>query len=367
VKIWATGFILVVLLAGCRPVQQPSARDAALPLEQATQASDTTPIAAPAEPAGALAAQAPAMIEPQGFIDRIHDPVMAKEGDTYYVFSSGARIVVICSQDMVTWEWCYRVFDQPPSWVRQAVPGVGDLWAPDISYHNGKWQVYYSGSTMGSRDSVIGLATNTTLDLQSPDYAWVDEGEVLRTRSSSDYNAIDPNFVLDAQGQPWLVFGSYWSGIKLIALDKETRKPPAGAEVLAIAGRRDGPGDTEAIEGAFIISHGDYYYLFASFDRCCQGAQSDYNVRVGRSQEIIGPYVDRDGVPMLQGGGTQITGAYDRWRGPGHNGIFSENGVDWLVYHAYDANRGGISQLRIEPITWDEDGWPSVGSYASPE
>jgi arabinan endo-1,5-alpha-L-arabinosidase len=331
---------VVFVLAGCRPVQAP---------------------------VDGAAATLPAAIEPQGSIERIHDPVMAKDGDTYYVFSTGSRIAVICSKDMVNWERCYRIFDYLPGWVIKAVHGVGDLWAPDISYHDGKWQVYYSGSTFGSRDSVIGLATNATLDPTSPDYAWVDEGEVLRTRNGDDWNAIDPNFVLDTEGQPWLAFGSFWSGIKLAKLDPATRKPAADADIISLASRRGSPDNTEAIEGAFIIRHGEYYYLFASFDACCQGAQSTYNVRVGRSAEITGPYVDRDGVPMMQGGGTQITGAYERWRGPGHNGIFSENGMDWLVYHAYDANQGGISKLRIEPIEWDDEGWPHVASYTGPK
>ena len=358
-KPWLCACTLLFLLAGCRPVQAPGG--AALSTPGAEAAATPAP-AAPAAPPMA----APEAIEPQGFIDNIHDPVMAREGDSYYVFSTGARIVVICSKDMVTWDWCYRVFERPPAWLQQAVPGVGDLWAPDISYYDGKWQVYYSASTFGSRDSAIGLATNAALDPASPDFGWVDEGEVLRTRNSDDYNAIDPNFVLDAEGQPWLVFGSYWSGIKLVKLDPATRKPAAAAEILSIARRRGSPDNTEAIEAGFVIRHGDFYYLFVSFDACCQGAKSTYNVRVGRAPEITGPYVDRAGVPMLQGGGTQITGPYDRWRGPGHNGILSENGVDWLVYHAYDANRGGVSKLRIEPITWDAQGWPSVASFAQP-
>lgn len=362
--------LFLLLLGGCRPVQAP-ADAAAVPAAEAVTATET-PAEAAAETAQAAAPAAPAAdadvlpaaVEPQGQINNIHDPVMAKDGDTYYVFSTGARIIVICSEDMVTWDWCYRVFEQTPTWAQKAVPGVSALWAPDISFYDGKWQLYYSASTFGSRDSAIGLATNVTLDPNSPDYAWTDEGEVLRTRSSDDYNAIDPNFVLDAEGEPWLVFGSFWSGIKLVKLDPGTRKPAAGAEILSIASRRGGPDNTEAIEGGFVIRHGDFYYLFASFDVCCQGVSSTYNVRVGRAAEITGPYVDRDGVPMLEGGGTQITGPYDRWVGPGHNGVFSEGGVDWLVYHAYNIKRNGNSALRIEPITWDAEGWPSVPSFA---
>lgn len=363
-KPWFCACALLFLLAACRPVQAPG--DATLVTPDADAAAGPA-AAAEAPQVSAPAAIEPAAIEPQGQINNIHDPVMAKDGDSYYVFSTGPRLIVICSQDMVNWEWCYRIFEQTPGWVQEAVPGVGALWAPDISFHDGKWQLYYSGSTFGSRDSVIGLATNTTLDPNSPDYGWVDEGEVLRTRNSADYNAIDPNFVLDAEGQPWLAFGSYWSGIKLVKLDGATRKPAAGADLIDLAGRRGSPDNTEAIEAAFIIRHGDFYYLFASFDACCQGAASTYNVRVGRAQEITGPYLDREGVPMLQGGGTQITGTYDRWAGPGHNGVFSENGVDWLVYHAYDIKLNGVSKLRIEPITWDADGWPSVPSFAAAE
>ena len=301
------------------------------------------------------------MLEPQGFVQRIHDPVMAKEGDTYYVFSTGARIIVICSPDMVTWEWCGRVFERPPAWVNAINPGVIDLWAPDISYFNGKWHLYYAGSTFGSQNSVIGLATNATLDPSSPDFAWVDQGEVLRSQPGDDWNAIDANLAFDTEGQPWLAFGSYWTGIKLRKIDPATGKLAADDPTLyALANRRNGPDNSDAIEAAFIIYRGDSYYLFTSFDFCCRGAQSTYNVRVGRSQAITGPYVDRDGIPMLEGGGTMILEAYDHWRGPGHNAIYSENGVDWIVYHAYDATLGGIPKLRIEALQWDEAGWPYV-------
>jgi arabinan endo-1,5-alpha-L-arabinosidase len=305
----------------------------------------------------------PTMLEPTGFIRNIHDPVMAKEGDTYYVFSTGSRIVIICSKDMVEWEFCGRVFERNPTWLLEAIPGVTDLWAPDISFFNGKWHLYYSGSTFGSNRSVIGLATNLTLDPSSPDYGWVDEGMVIASQPDDDWNAIDPNLVIDENGQPWLAFGSFWSGIKLRKIDAATGKLAADdATLSSLANRRDGPDNTTAIEAAYIIRHGDFYYLFTSFDQCCQGAASTYNVRVGRSQEIAGPYLDRNGVPMLQGGGTKILSAYGKWKGPGHNGIFEEDGVTWIVYHAYDSQHNGISKLRIEPIQWDEEGWPALPS-----
>ncbi|GIK72317.1 MAG: extracellular endo-alpha-(1-_5)-L-arabinanase 1 [Chloroflexota bacterium] len=339
--------MVVLLLSACKPVERP--------------APETT---LPESQTGA----APIMLEPTGFIQRIHDPVMAKEGDVYYVFSTGARIIVICSKDMVEWEWCGRVFDRSPHWVEQAVPGVIDLWAPDISFYNGRWRLYYSGSTFGSPRSVIGLVTNATLDPNSPDYAWVDEGLVIESTGAENWNAIDPNFVIDENGDPWLAFGSYWSGLKLIRLDPTTGKlSTADSTIYAIAQRpADGPGGT-AIEAAFIIYRNSYYYLFASFDQCCQGVQSTYNVRVGRAEAITGPYIDRDGVPMLEGGGTLILQAYDRWRGPGHNGIYRENETDWIVYHAYDARQAGISKLRIESLGWDEEGWPYLPSQSKEE
>ncbi|GIV70922.1 arabinan endo-1,5-alpha-L-arabinosidase [Caldilinea sp.] len=329
--------VLLSLLAACRPIMAPSLSESPSP--------------------------EPMTLEPTGFIQRIHDPVMAKEGDTYYVFSTGARIIVICSKDMLAWEFCGRVFDRLPAWLTQAIPNIGDLWAPDISFYNDRWQLYYAGSTFGSPRSVIGLATNATLDANSPDYAWVDEGLVIESTGAENWNAIDPNFALDAEGNPWLAFGSYWSGLKLVRLDPATRKPSsAEPTIYAIAQRpANGPGGT-AIEAPFIIHRNGYYYLFASFDQCCQGASSTYNVRVGRAESITGPYLDREGVPMLEGGGTTILTAYDRWRGPGHNGVYREGDVDWFVYHAYDARQGGVPKLRIESLGWDEEGWPYLPS-----
>lgn len=299
-------------------------------------------------------------LEPTGFIRTIHDPVMAKDGDTYYIFSTGSRLLVICSKDRINWEFCGRVFETLPQWVLKAVPGVGDLWAPDISFWHGKWHLYYAASTFGSNRSVIGLATNVTLDKTNPDYRWVDEGEVIHSTAGDNWNAIDPNLTFDEKGQPWLAFGSYWSGIKLRKIDAQTGKvAEEDRKLYALATRFEANG---ALEGAFIIRHGDFFYLFASFDFCCQGVSSTYNVRVGRAASITGPYADREGTPMLNGGGTLILSTYDRWIGPGHNGIFQEGDTNWIVYHAYDAKGAGISKLRIESVGWDEAGWPYLPS-----
>lgn len=303
------------------------------------------------------------MLEPTGFIQTVHDPVIAKENGVYYVFSTGGRLFFTCSTDKITWEFCGRVFAKNPSWVHDVNPNLVDMWAPDISYFNETWHLYYAVSNFGSQESAIALATNKTLDPESPDYAWVDQGIVLRSRSGDDWNAIDPNLVLDEQGEPWLAWGSFWHGLYLRKISATTGMfDEAASEVYHLADRTTGPGSTSAIEAAFIIQHDGLWYLFASFDQCCQGAASTYNVHVGRSEALTGPYVDKDGVEMLRGGGSLILSTYDRWRGPGHNGFLVEDGITWMVYHAYDAKQVGISKLRIESLTWGADGWPSLPS-----
>ncbi len=165
--------------------------------------------------------------------------------------------------------------------------------------------------------------------------------------------------ILDEGDQPWLAFGSYWSGIKLRKIDPATGGLSSEDETLyALAGRPRGPGLPGAVEAPFIIKRDGYYYLFVSFDACCRGVESTYNIRVGRSKELTGPYLDRDGTSMLAGGGTLVLAGSERWRGPGHNAILQEDGVERLVYHAYDAESGGVSKLRIETLLWDEEGWP---------
>src|SRR5262249_43165491 len=199
----------------------------------------------------------------------------------------------------------------------------------------------------GGQRSVIGLATNATLDPSSPAYHWVDQGEVVASiPGRSNFNAIDPNIAIDARSRVWLAFGSQWSGIKLLPIDPATGKPPAAHHrAHALASR---PG-SQPIEASFIFPRNGYYYLFVSFDRCCMGARSTYKIMVGRSRSITGPYVDRAGRPMSRGGGTLVLASNERFRGPGHNAVLADGAAADLVYHTYDVLDEGTPTLQIRP------------------
>lgn len=290
----------------------------------------------------------------------VHDPVIIRVGDIYYLFCTGAGIPLRTSTDLVNWKIGFpsRIFRSNPDWTQEMVPGSTDFWAPDISYFNNRYHLYYSVSTFGRNRSAIGLATSQVLNPTEDGYGWVDEGLVLASSSSDNYNCIDPNVFIDTDGVPWLSFGSFWTGIKMRRLDESTGKPSAEDRTLySLAQRFENHG---AVEAPFIMRKGDYYYLFVSFDFCCRGVESTYRVMVGRSRSITGPYVDRDDLPMLGGGGTQVTYPTERWRGPGHNAILQEGDKEYIVYHAYDAESQGAPTLRINPLIWDDDGWPSV-------
>ena len=307
-------------------------------------------------------------LEPEGQIQQIHDPVMAFEEGTYYVFSTGSRIPVICSPDKIVWESCGRVFFRNPAWTREINRDLASIWAPDISFFNDKWHLYYAVSSFGTQNSAIGLATNMTLDPESQDFEWVDQGIVLRSQPGDRWNAIDANLVLDENGEPWLVWGSFWNGLFMHKIDAGTGMfDPTDETYHHLANRSAGPDNNPAIEAPFIVQRGNMWYLFVSFDQCCQGIASTYNVRVGRSDTLTGPYVDRDGIPLLEGGGTLILSEYGQWKGPGHNGIFVEDDTYWMVYHAYDSNQIGIPKLRVESIGWDSEGWPVLSSQTQSE
>lgn len=293
----------------------------------------------------------------------VHDPVMIKEGDTYYLFCTGFGIGVWSSKDLKEWKKEASVFAQPPQWAVDTVPAFkGHIWAPDISYRNGLYYLYYSVSAFGKNTSAIGVATNKTLHPSSPNFKWTDHGRVIQSYpGKTPWNAIDPNLVFDDGGKPYLAFGSFWDGLKLVKLTDDLLKPAEPINNLpTLASRKKSSKDANPVEAPFIFRKGDWYYLFASVDYCCKGVNSTYKVIVGRSQKATGPYVDKASVKLLEGGGSLLLQGNKDWHGVGHNGICTANGKDYIVYHGYDAADNGKSKLLIRELKWDAEGWPVV-------
>ena len=317
----------------------------------------------------------PQVVKVEGDVEYTHDPSIAKDGDTWYLFGTAngpvrkGELPIRCSNDLHVWKMCGYVFDKIPEWITKESPRTKELWAPDISYFNGEYHLYYAFSVFGKNTSGIALLTNKTLNSKSPDFHWVDRGLVLRSRLEDDFNAIDPNLALDEKDQPWLSFGSFWTGIKMRRIDAKTGLLSAGdAKIYPLATRKRPdnpppnppglPGDWQAVEAPFIIRHGDFFYLFVSFDLCCRGTKSNYKTMVGRSRSITGPYVDAAGNSMLAGGGSPLLLGNKRWLGPGGESLLQQKDGDIIVFHAYDGTSGD-AYLQISTIAWI-DGWPKV-------
>jgi arabinan endo-1,5-alpha-L-arabinosidase len=312
-----------------------------------------------------LCSQAHPFSSAGGILSGGADPtiVAVQDGQAgYYVVATGRGIPLLYSADLKDWRRIGRVFaEDVPAWAKAEVPASDGIWAPDLSFHDGLYYLYYSVSSFGSQRSVIGLASNKSLDPQSPDYRWIDQGKVLESfPGKCDFNAIDPALYVDRDGRWYLFFGSFWTGIKMVALDPQTKKPAPDADIVAVAGRPRQP--PHAVEAPFVIFRDGYYYLFVSWDHCCDGADSDYKVMVGRARAVSGPYTDVDGRAMLEGGGTLVLAGNERWRGPGHNSVLTTAAGQWLVHHTYDVqNLRAQRVLQIRPLTWSPDGWPRVG------
>jgi arabinan endo-1,5-alpha-L-arabinosidase len=315
-------------------------------------------------PAIALATAAP-HLSANPILGGAADPtsVAGRNGDQgYFTFATAKGCQILHSTDLKNWQRIGRVFknDAPP-WARKAVPKTHGIWAPDISFHNGLYHLYYSLSSFGSQRSVIGLAVNKRLQPGHPDNKWIDRGLVIESfPGKTNFNAIDAALFVD--GKDWTLFwGSFWDGIKATRLQPETGKPAKDAKIIDIA-RRSEDVPHRPVEAAYVIKHGDWHYLFVSWDHCCKGAKSDYKIIVGRSKKARGPYLDKSGTPMAEGGGTLLLASDKRWAGPGHNGVIQTDNGDYIVHHAYlRANPKIGRQFIIRPMTWTKDGWPELG------
>jgi arabinan endo-1,5-alpha-L-arabinosidase len=307
----------------------------------------------------------------------VHDPVMIQEDGIYYLFCTGWGINVWSSTNMRNWKKELPVFEKVPFWTTKTVKDFeGHIWAPDISFFNNKYYLFYSVSSFGKNTSCIGLATNQTLDSNSPCFKWVDQGKIIQSIPGvTNWNAIDPNLAIDNDETPYLVFGSFWDGIKLIKLTKDGTAPAEDiSKIPTIASRKksssfpnppaidNNPKDAggNAIEAPFIFKKNSYYYLFASIDYCCKGKQSTYKMIIGRSKQITGPYLDKKGKNMATGGGSVLLKGDKNWYGVGHCGTYTFNGSDYLIFHGYDAHDEGIPKLIIKNINWDKNKWPEL-------
>ncbi|HXF12364.1 MAG TPA: arabinan endo-1,5-alpha-L-arabinosidase [Terriglobales bacterium] len=297
----------------------------------------------------------------------VRDPSIMRQGSTYYLFSTDAggaiseNLPIRCSTDKVNWRLCGAVFNQIPAWVQAAVPGIGGLWAPDISFFNGLYHIYYAGSIFATNTSVIGMATNITLDPSDPAYQWVDQGEVLSSSSADDFNAIDPNILVDTDGSIWLTYGSYWTGIKQRQIDPLTGKLSAGNSTIYSLATRPGV-QFNPIEGSSLVHEGSYYYLFVSFDDCCNPDpfKDTYRIMVGRGASPHGPFIDMNGTDMMNGGGTQLLGGNGTtWNAPGGETVYSDpQDGDMITFHALHLP-DGAAYVFVNSLAWPS-GWPQI-------
>jgi len=287
----------------------------------------------------------------------VHDPstVIADAG-RYYTYGTGNGLPILSSEDGWTWRRSGSLMSAVPGGKAGAevlARGGNNTWAPDIIHVGDKFFVYYSAPGTQPK-SAIGLLIGRTLDPQSADYQWEDGGPVVWSDGVEDSNAIDPGVLLGPDGRMWLSYGSYFGYIRLVELDPSTGKrryperPPVNIAINS--------------EASILIHRDGWYYLLVTHGSCCQGANSTYNIRMGRSRKVTGPYLDNMGVDMIEGGGKLFAGSRGRHVGPGHFGLLDlGQGVEkFSLHYEADLDRGGVSVLDIRPLLW-RDGWPVAG------
>ena len=298
----------------------------------------------------------------------VHDPsTVVHFHGKYYVFSTGRGAPFYSSTDGLTWTREGSVFAAIPDTVHAVVPKNNgtDVWAPDIIRLNNQFYLYYAVSSWGSFQSAIGLATNPVLDPKDPAYKWTDRGVVVTSDGNEDLNAIDPGVLLAPDGTLWICYGSYHGSIRVTQLDPHTG--------LALAPRTLGApiATARGSEASDIIFQNGFFYLFVNHGSCCKGKDSTYNIRVGRARTITGPYLDRDGKPMTDGGGTLFLASDAQRIGPGHFGRVVDYDAPssvperFSIHYEADLTRNDRSVLDIRPLSWSPDGWPIAGDNAA--
>ncbi|RYX83366.1 hypothetical protein EON83_15200 [bacterium] len=297
----------------------------------------------------------------------VRDPstIVSHKGE-YWVFGTGPGTQMFSSRDKIHWTKRGAMLATAPSWVAETAPENRNntVWAPDARFFGGKYHVYYSYSAMGAQQSGIGVASNETLDPKT----WHDDGLVVKSDKTTGFNAIDPCVFEGNDGKIYLSFGSYFDGIRVGEVNAQTGLLVSPPPYKRIATRPTTPGN--AIEASAIYFHDGWYYCFINFDGCCAGAKSSYNIRVGRSKNVYGPYLDKEGKDLNEGGGSLFwTASFDNGTGrlvddqvgPGHVGVFKEGTDEWLTTHMeWSRAKNGATTMNLNKLGWAPDGWPYV-------
>lgn len=292
------------------------------------------------------------------------DPTVVRCGSFFYAYGTednwgtegGYHLVpIVKSNNLVNWTFLSDAFASKPSWKPQ-----GGIWAPDVTEVDGQFWMYYSYSTWGDSNPGIGLAVS-----DRPEGPFTDLGKVFDSKQIGVPNSIDP-FFIEENGVKYLFWGSF-NGIYAVRLSDDGRHPVGDKVKVAF----------NHLEGCYIHKRNGYYYLFGSEGSCCEGANSTYRERVGRSTNLLGPYLDKDGNNIAWGNYGELilhgNAGSDGFAGPGHNAeiITDDEGTDWQLYHAMLKSNATLSNgtnrrsLMLDKITWVND-WPQIaGSQPS--
>lgn len=280
----------------------------------------------------------------------LYDPSAIFDGERYWVVSTGPGMPIRTSTDLEEFTLQGDAVEGLPAWAADRVPKARHFWSPDVAYFGGRYHLYYALAGGETNLACVGHASSVELGLVG---SWTDDGApLICTAADSDWFAIDPSVLVDDDGKAWLLLGSSGTGLKLLELDS------AGALTsttgTAVAARPDGG----VIQASAITRHGEFYYVFAAFDLCCRGVDSTRSIRFGRSRALLGPYLDREGVDLLDGGGSVLLEGGSRWKGPGSNDVLNLGDTSYSFYFAYDGKSDGAASLRLSTLTWDPEGWP---------
>lgn len=286
------------------------------------------------------------------------DPTVIRTEEGFYLYATQTNsywIPIYFSKDLVNWEFKRSAFRNATKPKPDVLPGGGAFWAPEIRYINGKYVLYFSWAKWG--DGSISYTAVATSDSPVGDFL---NAKPLLITDDFGSNCID-QFYYEEDGKKYMFVGSF-NGIYVTELTDDglsVKRDADGKLVLKkqVCGR--------AFEGTNIYKKGKYYYLFASINNCCDGINSRYKVVVGRSEKLLGPYVDRKGKDMLDNSWELVLeGDGETFFGPGHNSIIipDDAGTDWMIYHSYVKENGAVGGRlgMLDRIVWSADGWPTI-------